>query len=206
MRKRPTSTAELLAKLAQDPAFQARATKRDDELSGNLAAQRRAEAPLVSALSEVGIQVESAWDLVNSSSPYPAAVPVLLEHLQRAYPDRVREGIARSLAVRESREYWLQLLSLFRGEPNDTSTSGSVKFAIGLALGAAATRDVLDDVLELLRNKRHGSARLAFIRTLMRFRDPRRDSLLAELASDSDLHLEVAAAMKRVAKRRRPAG
>ena len=53
----------------------------------------------MAALAEVGVEVESVWDLVNSKDDhYADAVPVLVEHLQdESYPDRVREGIARSV-------------------------------------------------------------------------------------------------------------
>lgn len=46
-----------------------------------------AEQPVVQALAEVGVEVQSVWDLVNTSSDYSQAVPVLQEHLQDAtYP------------------------------------------------------------------------------------------------------------------------
>ena len=59
---------------------------------------RGRKCPLVEALAQCGCVVKSVWDLVSSKAPYPAAIPVLLEHLSKPYPDRVREGIARALA------------------------------------------------------------------------------------------------------------
>jgi hypothetical protein len=38
---------------------------------------RRAEAPLSEVLRGVGLDVESAWDLVNTAAPYPEALPIL---------------------------------------------------------------------------------------------------------------------------------
>jgi hypothetical protein len=66
------------------------------ERSARLSAE---EAPLAEDLRAVGLSASSAWDLVNSKEPYSQAVPVLLKHLQRPYSDRIREGIARALAI-----------------------------------------------------------------------------------------------------------
>lgn len=84
--------AELNAK-PQHVARQAReveaAAIRDAEL-------RRAQAPLIEALQKMGV-VESVWNLVNTREAYPQALPVLLEHVQRPYPDVVREGCTLAL-------------------------------------------------------------------------------------------------------------
>ena len=36
-------------------------------------------------LAKVGIAINDIYDLVNTSTPYPAAVPVLLDLLQEAF-------------------------------------------------------------------------------------------------------------------------
>jgi hypothetical protein len=56
------------------------------------AAFRAAEALLLQDLAHAGVVVESAWTLVNTAESYPEAIPVLVAHLQRDYPDRVLEG------------------------------------------------------------------------------------------------------------------
>src|SRR3712207_4152728 len=95
----PKTAAELMTELESDPDYVARRRRRDRELQQRTATLREAEAPLVGDLHRAGFDVASAWDLANTSTPYPEALPVLVEHLQRPYPDRVREGIARALAV-----------------------------------------------------------------------------------------------------------
>ena len=88
-----------MAGLEADPEYVARGDKEEQERQRQVAQWRRAEAPLVEELRESGFEVDSAWDLVNTSTPYPRALPILVKHLERPYPDRVREGIARALAV-----------------------------------------------------------------------------------------------------------
>jgi hypothetical protein len=87
--------------------------------------------------------VESAWDLFNRKEPwntaeklrpYTEALPILLEQLKRPYPDRVREGIARALAVPGVCFGWETLMWLYRQEPSGTDA----KSGLAVALGAAA--------------------------------------------------------------------
>lgn len=55
---------------------------------------REAEKPILRDLGDVGEQVSSVWDFVNTSRPYPRALPVLLRHFQQGgYPDRVMESL-----------------------------------------------------------------------------------------------------------------
>src|SRR4030088_3102473 len=114
-KKKKTAEA-LLKELYNDPEWLARKQERDQRLREQAAAYRKAEAPLVAYSNRAGVAVQSVWDLVNTKEPYPAAVPVLLEHLRRPYPERVREGIARALAVPEARIGWDILLQAFREE------------------------------------------------------------------------------------------
>src|SRR5262245_35115759 len=98
--RRATKTAaELMAELQADQGFVDARAKREEELRAREAAWRAAEAPLVAELRAAGETVDSVWDLVNTTAGYDAALPLLLAHLERGYPDRVREGIARALAV-----------------------------------------------------------------------------------------------------------
>lgn len=92
--------AELLAQLAQDREFQEAASKRRAEAEEKASAWREAETPILDELRRCGVDVASVWELVNTSKPYPSALPVLMAHLERGgYPDRVMEGLARALAV-----------------------------------------------------------------------------------------------------------
>src|SRR5215471_16384354 len=104
--KNGKTAGELIAELEANPEFVARQREKEEALAEKVREWRRAEQPLIAELKKVGEQVETVWDLVNTSRPYPKAIPVLLEHLQRPYPDRVREGIARALSVRGARIGW----------------------------------------------------------------------------------------------------
>jgi hypothetical protein len=199
-KRRGKTAGELFEELHSDPEWVARKAERDRALQAAAAAYRKAEAPIVKDLSEVGFAVESVWDLVNTRTRYSAAVPILLEHLPRQYPERVREGIARALAVPESIVGWKILLDEFEKEPNP-STAGP-KWALALALGAAGTDDVLDDVISLIRQSSLGRNRVPLIPVLGRSRDRRALKVLEELENDESIAREVSKALKRLRSRK----
>jgi hypothetical protein len=69
---------------------------------------------LDAAQREAGVQVNSVWDLVNTVEPYVRALPIPLDHVQRPYPDKVRESIARAMGVPEGNFAWKALVGLLR--------------------------------------------------------------------------------------------
>jgi len=195
--KKKVTAAELMARLNADPDYVARKKGQDAAIQRMEAKYALAEAPLVQELRASGAQVSSVWDLVNTRNPYPQLVPILFAHLDRPYPDKVREGIARALAVPESRSHWDELVNRFLAE-TDTSTHG-MKWALHLAIAAAADVTVLDTLIRLACDRRHGRNRALFVDALARIDDPRARAALLELASDPDLADDV----RRVTKRRR---
>jgi len=131
--------------------------------------------------------------LVNTVAPYPDALPILLKHLRRPYPDRVREGIARALAVRDAKFGWDELTALYIAEPEGTNA----KRGLAVALAAVSHKAVLDDVIALAHDRRHGTSRLHFLRALRRSRDPRARQAFEDLESDPQLQSEVRRLLKR---------
>jgi hypothetical protein len=134
---------------------------------------------------------------VNTSEPYPGALPVLLEHLQRPYPDRVREGIARALAVRDAKFGWGTLRNLYEGEQPGTDA----KMGLAVAIAAVSDGEVLEDLIALARDARHGESRVLLLAGLKRSHDPRARRALEELAADPELVGEVERILKRRGRR-----
>jgi hypothetical protein len=182
------TAAEVSAELNADPAWRAAMERNDAASREREAASRLAEAPLLAGLRQVGINVESVW-LLYEVAPYPAAIPVLLEHFERPYDPATREGIARALAVPEASWAWERLRSLLVREPDRRNRE--VKFALALAVVAAAPKGSTSRMLELICDTSLGSSRLAFVPALMRSRDPRAIETLEQLRNDPDLTKEV---------------
>jgi len=192
-RRKPMTLAEHDALLKEQGRYDEMVEvqrRRDAEIEARAAEWRRAEAPLVEELRVAGFEVGSAWDLVNTSTPYPAALPILLEHLGRPYPDRVREGIARALAVgRDARFGWETLVRLYRDEP----AGNDAKDGLAAALAAVSDDDVVDELVSLARDPAHGESRILLLLGLKRSRAPRARAALEEFAGDPVLGQEARA-------------
>lgn len=81
-----------MKQLQSNPDWVARNKERERFRQARAAHFRNLEEPVVQALRKAGVHVDSVWDLVNTSVPYPDAIPVLLEHVQRPYHDEVKGG------------------------------------------------------------------------------------------------------------------
>jgi hypothetical protein len=155
-----------------------------------------AERPIIEDLRSVGVEVESVWDLVNSPNNYNQAIPVLLRHLELPYPVKIRGGIARSLGIRGATFLWPRLLELYRKEPIPLETPGmGAKDGLAVALSAIATTENIPDIIELLRDRRHGSSRVLLLVPLRRRRkkDPAIAAVLKELSTDPQFQKEISA-------------
>jgi hypothetical protein len=191
-RPRPITAAELIAQRAADPEYRAKRAKEDAVLEAQATIWRHAQRPLLYDLRAAGYEVDDVWDLVNTSTSYPDALPVLLEHLQRDYPDAIRDGIARALAVRSAAFGW----SVLR-EQYVACSQPRTKQGLAAALARIVTRDKLCELIELLHDASHGESRVILLTGLTRFRTPKVRAELEALASDPQFALEVAHRLKR---------
>lgn len=186
------TAAELMAQLAQDREFQEAAAKREAERQQRAAVWREAALPILDDLRDSGFEVDSVWDLVNTSDPYPAALPVLLEHLERGvYPDRVLEGLARALAVGPAAVYWDRLRALYLRVDGPDAME-----ALAVALAASATPERLDDLVGLLDETSRGNTRIHFIRPILGVGGDRGRAVVEELRDDPTFGKEARALLK----------
>jgi hypothetical protein len=160
------------------------------------------EKPLHEDLRKVGWNIESIWDLVNSSGPYPEAIPVLLKHLMLPYSDRTRDGIARSLAVPEPavKAAWPLLVNEYRKAPHGMGivAHGEVKpgrlgakDGLACALKVACTDATLEELIGLLRDRSLGESRGLLLSALRKSKNPLAKKTIEELSSDPDFEKEI---------------
>jgi hypothetical protein len=180
------NASELMEQLANDPVRQAAIAKREAERAVLRAGWRAAEAPLVAELQAAGYDVDSVWDLISTTVPYPDALPILVDHLSRDYPDRVREGIARALAVRAAVPWWPELRGYYI-----KATGPDAKGALAVAVSVTVTKATLSEYIDLIKDPANGSSRVLLVRALKRLRDPRGLAVLEELRNDPVLGQEV---------------
>ncbi len=154
--------------------------------------------------------VESVWDCVNTSTPCPEAIPILLKHLLLPYSDVVREGIARALAVPEPevQQAWPLLLEEFRKAPtgwgikapgDTTHYSLGAKHGLACALAASVTDARLPELVALVKDPTQGESRVLLLSALRKRQNKNalaRQTIDA-LASDPLLQKEIASWGKR---------
>lgn len=183
------SASELMAQLEKDQEYQREKAAFEAEVQERASVFRAAEQPIVADLRDAGVQVGSVWDLVNTSEPYPAALPVLLEHLERdGYPDRVMESLGRALAVKPSVVFWDRLKALYLAPRKPGEEDGTA-----VALAACATDAQLDDLIGFLALAERGESRIYFIRPILSVGGQRGRELVESLRSDSTFGKEARA-------------
>jgi hypothetical protein len=196
--RRPKMTAaELMAlkaeRLRTDPAYRAQTEAGAAERQERAEELRRAEQPIVADLRAAGVGVESVWDLVNTSEPYPDALPILLNHLQRGgYPDRVMESLGRALAVKPAAPAWETLRELYLKAEGRGEEEG-----LAVALAASATADHLEALIALLDETSRGSTRIHFLRPIKRVGGKRGLDVLMSLQADRLFGKEARGLLKR---------
>lgn len=184
-RRRPKAADEFMKELEADPEWRAAQAERERRDAEQEEWYAEKEAPVVAALAEIGVEVRSVWDLVNrKDDDYADSVPVLVEHLQdESYPDRVREGIARSLSFRKAAPAWPAIVESYR------STTDSVDLQQGLAVAMAGTVTdaTVDELVAEAHREEHGESRLILLLGLKRLRTRKATEALEGLLDDPDL-------------------
>ena len=182
---------ELLRRLEADPAWVLERDRREAALADVSETRRRDEAPVVAALSAVGLEVASLWMLDSSVAGREDVLAVLLDHMSRpTYSDFTREAIARSIGRTGIQSAWPELARRYCGAPGPREAQG---LAVALVECAGAGR--LEDLLAMLRDPTLGSSRLLMIRSVTRRLRGRGDDVLRELALDDQLSDEAAAVL-----------
>lgn len=126
------------------------------------------EAPVVADLRSLGLEVDSVWDLLKIKEPYPEAIPVLLDHLQRPeHTGFTKNGIARALCVKESRPHWDKLRDIYLSSRDPKEQEG-----LGVALSGIMTKANLEDVYSLLEREELGMSRVFFLKPLKKLGGP----------------------------------
>ena len=194
------TAAELMAlkdeMLRSDPKYRAQVEAVEAEREERVRKLREAEKPIVEDLKRAGVDVTSVWDLVNTSDPYPEALPVLLDHLRRGgYPDRVMESLGRALGVGPAASVWETLRELYLAAQGNGEEEG-----LAVALAASATADHLDALIALLDETSRGSTRIHFLRAIKRVGGKRGLDVLTSLRDDPLFGKEARALLKRRAR------
>ena len=128
---------------------------------------------------------------------FAAAAPILIGWLPRAKTPLVKERIVRSLTGEKGAtpDALKPLVSEFRKADDD---EWALKWAIGNALATLADASILDDLIELASDRRHGRSRKMLMDALARTKDERALDLLVELVDDDEVAGHAISALRRL--------
>jgi HEAT repeats len=117
---------------------------------------------------------------------FETAAPILIRWLPRARTPLVKERIVRSLTGEKAAtpDALKPLVEEFRRAEDE---EWALKWAIGNALATLADASIVDDLIELAGDRRHGRSREMLMDALARTKDERALDLLVELVDDDDL-------------------
>ncbi|MBK8726816.1 MAG: hypothetical protein IPL96_12425 [Holophagaceae bacterium] len=191
------TASDLMARLENDPEWVKQRNERERIHAEKVALNLAAEKPLVDALRDVGLNIGSLNDLIQLEKPYPEAIPVLMEYMDREHSDHVRGCIALALAVPEAIGEWRKIKTAFLNDPNPTTDFSRTKWQWALALAASADDSVLGEVIELILDKNTGRDRAPLLQALLRSKDPRARAVLKELEKDPVIGADAKKALKK---------
>ena len=195
--KKQVTAAELMAQLEKNEQFQQQSAHRESVRQETHRMLSEAERPIVADLWDVGCEVGSVWDLVNTREAYAQALPILMAHLRRGgYPDRVMESLGRALAVRPANLYFDELVQAFK----DASGLGE-REGLAVAIAGAAQQKDFDKLRGLVEDQALGNLRIVFLRPLLHLGGAAGTNLVRSFAEDKVLGLEASALLR---KRKRP--
>jgi HEAT repeat protein len=162
---------------------------------------------ITAALNRAGLPVGSVVDLLTWKRTYPqAAISVLVESLSRIQDKGIKEAIIRALAVKEARgKADKVLISEFYALPSDRNSNDSCKWAIGSTLEVVATDAVFDDLIAIVKDKKHGLSRQMIAVALGNIKNPTAVDVLIGLLDDGEVSGHALIALRRLgAARARP--
>ena len=180
------SAAELAAQLQRDPEYQAREKEKERTRLARAAATHGDAARVIQELVAAGFPVNSLADLRREQSAYVRAIPILLAWLPRIENSDVKQDIVRCLSVPWAKSLAAApLVEAFR-LADDSSETG-LRWAIGNALEVVGDDAVLDDMIELAKDRRYGRAREMVVVGLGNMTDGRVLPVLIDLLNDDEV-------------------
>ncbi len=173
---------DLLKQQEDDPGYKDRLRRLEQRRIAASDEFREAAGPLLSELASSGYGVGSLSDLARPSQS-KGAIPILIKWLPRSANSRVKESIVRALSVPWAKgRVEAALLAEFRGSSDGENLK--LKWTIANALEVLATDRIYDDIVELLRDKRHGRAREMLAMALGKMKAPQAVDVLIGLLND----------------------
>lgn len=141
-------------------------------------------AGLINELQEKDINITSIWDLVNTKKTYREGIDVLINHLDKEYHQRTKEGIVRSLIVKEA--IGIATKALMKEYETTPKEKDDFRWIIGCAVGFTMTNKDSDWVIATVLDKSNGGSRSGMLVPLVRIKSEKAESVLLQLLNEEN--------------------
>ncbi|WP_139221301.1 hypothetical protein [Bosea sp. OK403] len=185
--KKRISASELINNLKLNHDYVLEKSKRDKFRIALDTRDKIEQNDILAELKEEGFNFESVWELVNSNNNYARIIPILLRHLSIDYSDRTKEAIARSLAVPDASYAWSTILNEYK----KSNAGTGFKNGLATAISVICSDEFIDEISNLLDDKRNGDSRLLILRGLKRFKSQKTKDIIVKLSKDPDFSKEI---------------
>jgi hypothetical protein len=148
------------------------------------------QTELVSELKDKGNSIKTIWDLVHVKTAYPpGTVEVLISHLGMDYHDTIKEGIVRSLMMKEARG--IAVSALIREYEKTPESKFDLRWIIGCAIGGLMTKEHVDWVIATVLDKNNGGSRSGMLVPLVRIKSEKAEAVFLQLLDEENPDLGV---------------
>lgn len=182
------TAGELLAELEQDPEYMERQRQRETARLANHRRYDEAAAPLLAKLSAAGVKLQAVRDLKEFGDP--SILPVISNFLRTEGYVPVKQDVIAAMRGRWARRVAGPfLVEEFKAIDPAADGTGKLRWSVGDALEHVADERVLDEVLAISLDHRHGDQRglvVASLGNMRRARD-RVEPVLLQLLEDDDV-------------------
>jgi hypothetical protein len=139
--------------------------------------------PILQELKGFGFDVETLADLRHQPRSFQEAVPMLLYWFTKVENNVVKEELARCLTLKKAPP----IVGVTLVQEFLKSNDRFLKWAIGNALFAVADESILEQLVEIVLDKRHGTARQMIVLGLGKFHNDAVHQALLQLLEDKDV-------------------
>ena len=144
-------------------------------------------------IAKLGIPFELD-QLAAVQEPYPEAIPLLLEHLEKKHSDDVMESMMRALRIpyggRAVFDGVYRFLRRYRDEGSTPSTkrmSSHLAYTIGNTLAVVAEKSCMPALENVVADSRNGDARLLPLHRLAKWKSPAAVELAKRMLEQDDM-------------------
>ncbi len=193
------SSKDFLAQCYAHPNYVAEKAERDRLFEERMKRIRAEDEPVLSDLRNIGLLYETVGHLAASPNiDYLRATPTLLKHmLVETYSARLRETLARSLAMKQVRHLWPILVEEYEKASNLMTDGYCYKDGLAVALSVMVSADTMDELISLAKKQCHGESRIFFVKMIAKSTSEAAKKAIEELVNDPDMAKEIAALRKR---------